>query len=140
VSLADNKALSLRANKMWSSGSTDRPEEIFAEGYNNHQESDVEGGVQTRGLARWKQLVDDFHQAFSEATALSTMQIAEADRVATRFEFSAVHTGAFMGAQPTGNRVTWTGVQIDRIDNGKIVESWVDWDKYRFFQGIGLVE
>lgn len=140
MSLDQNKALSLRAIDMWASDSADRPEEIFADDYVNHQESDVEGGVQSRGLARWKQLVDEFHRAFSEATALSTMQIAEADRVATRFEFSAVHTGEFMGARPTGRRLTWTGVQIDRFENGRIVESWVDWDKYRFFQGIGLVE
>jgi predicted ester cyclase len=140
MSLDQNKALSIRAIQMWGSNNTDRPDEIFAEDYANHQESDVEGGIQTRGLGRWKQLVDEFHQAFSEARALSTMQIAEADRVATRFEFSAVHTGEFMGKQPTGRRVTWTGVQIDRFKNGKIVESWVDWDKYRFFQGIGLVD
>jgi predicted ester cyclase len=139
MSLDDNKALSLRAIKMWGSDNTDGAAAIFSEDYVNHQESDVEGGVQTRGLGRWKQLVDEFHKSFSEVTALSTMQIAEADRVATRFEFSAVHTGEFMGAQPTGNRLTWTGVQIDRLENGKIVESWVAWDKYRFFQGIGLV-
>lgn len=140
MSLDETKALSLRALEMWASDNTDRPEEIFAADYVNHQESDVEGGVQTRGLARWKQLVGEFHEAFSEAEALSTMQIAEGDRVATRFELGAVHTGPFMGAQPTGKRLTWTGVQIDRIEGGRIVESWVAWDKYRFFQGLGLVE
>jgi predicted ester cyclase len=66
------------------------------------------------------------------------MQIAEGDLVATRWEFNVVHSGAFMGQAPTGKEITWTGIQIDRFENGRIVESWVDWDKYRFFQGLGL--
>ena len=45
-----------------------------------------------------------------------------------------------MGLPPTGTEITWTGVQIDRFEDGKIVESWVDWDKYRLFQGLGLVK
>jgi hypothetical protein len=36
--------------------------------------------------------------------------------------------------------VTWTGVQIDRIADGKIVESWVDWDKYRLFETLGFLK
>ncbi len=39
-----------------------------------------------------------------------------------------------MDLAPTNKEVTWTGVSIDRFENGKIVESWVDWDKYRLFQ------
>jgi len=31
-------------------------------------------------------------------------------------------------------------VQIDRFRRGKIVESWVDWDKYRFLEGLGALK
>ena len=68
------------------------------------------------------------------------IQIAEGDKVATRWEFAATHTGDFMGHGPTGKQVTWTGVQIDRFEDGKIIESWVDWDKYRFLEGLGLLK
>ncbi len=36
--------------------------------------------------------------------------------------------------------VTWTSIQIDRFENGRIAESWVDWDKYRLFAQLGLVK
>ena len=52
----------------------------------------------------------------------------------------ATQTGIYLGHPPTGKRAIWTGVQIDRFENGKIVESWVDWDKYRLFETLGFVK
>ena len=65
--------------------------------------------------------------------------IAEGDLVATRWQFEATHTGVYLGRPPTGKRAIWTGVQIDRVANGRIVESWVDWDKCRLFETLGFV-
>lgn len=140
MSLEENKALARRSIDLWGHGNTDMPEAVFAESYINHQEPDVEGGATTRDLASWKKLVTDFHKAFTNSVTDNGLQIAEGDRVATRFEFSATHDGEYMGVAPTGKQITWTGIEIDRIENGKIVESWVDWDKYRFFQGLGLAK
>ena len=140
MSPAEMKALAVRSLEMWASDNTDTPEQVFAERYANHQASDVRGGVQTLDLESWKQLVGTYRRAFSDATVRILMQIAEDDRVATRWQFSVVHTGAFMGETPTGKPLTWTGVQIDRFENGKIAESWVDWDKFGFMQGIGLID
>lgn len=84
--------------------------------------------------------MSDFHKAFSNSKTGILMQIAEGDLVATLWEFTAKHTGEFLGLAPTAEEVTWTGVQIDRFQGGKIVESRVDWDKYRFLAGLGLVK
>lgn len=140
MSLEDNKTLARRSLEMWASGKDERPEEVFAADYANHQESDIRGSVQTRDLASWKAVVRQHHDAFTDLAVRLDRQIAEGDRVATRWEFSGRHTGTFMGAAPTGREVTWTGVQIDRCEDGKIAESWVDWDKYRLFKGVGLID
>ena len=137
--LADHKEMSRRAIEMWASNNSDTPEDVFAENYVNHQESDVKGSADVRSLKTWKELVAEFHQAFSNCRAICTMQIAEGDLVAARFQFTATNTGHYLGHAPTGREVTWTGIEIDRFENGKIVESWVDWDKYRLFQELGLV-
>jgi predicted ester cyclase len=139
MSLDDQKELSRRAIRMWASGNSDTPESIIAQGYINHQESDAEGGVSSRSLDAWKELVGGYHKAFSNSKVTILMTIAESDLVAIRWEISATHTGDYLGLAPTNKEVTWTGVSIDRFENGKIVESWVDWDKYRLFQGLGLV-
>ena len=45
MSLDDHKQMSRRSIVMWASNNSDRPEDVFAENYVNHQEPDVEGGV-----------------------------------------------------------------------------------------------
>ncbi len=133
MTLDDEKSLARRSLQMWASNNTDKPEEVFAADYVNHQESAAVGGVKELDLDGWKAVVEDNHRAFSDFQVRILIQIAEGDLVATRWQFSATQTGHYLGHPPTGKRATWTGVQIDRIENGKIVESWVDWDKFRLF-------
>lgn len=130
----------MRAIWMWASGNNDRPRDIFSEDYVNHQEPGVEGGVVDKTLNEWKALVSEYHQSFSDSQTKVLLQIAEDNLVCTRWEFTATHTGDFMGQAPTGKVITWRGVQIDRYEDGMIVESWVDWDKYTLFEGLGLVD
>ena len=68
------------------------------------------------------------------------MQVAEGDLVATRWRLTATHTGDFVGIASTNKESTWTGVSTDRFENGKIVETWVNWDKYSFLEGLGLAK
>jgi predicted ester cyclase len=140
MSLEDHKEMSRRAIEMWASNNKGTPEDVLSDNYVNHQESDVKGSADIRSLESWKELVADFHKGFSNCTTTCLMQIAERELVATRFQFTATNTGGYLGQLPTGKKVTWTGIEIDRFENGKIAESWVDWDKYRFFQGLGFVK
>jgi predicted ester cyclase len=53
---------------------------------------------------------------------------AEGDKVATRWTIRGTHRGEFMGLPPTGNQVTWSGINITRVVEGKLVEDWVEQD------------
>lgn len=139
MTIEDNKALARRANEMWATGNKEVAEDLFTPDYINHQASDVAGGHTGRTLEDWKALVADYHTAFGESRTRVLMQIAEGDRVATRWEFTATQTGPYLDHPPTGRTVTWTGVQIDRIENGRIAESWVDWDMFGLFEDLGLI-
>ena len=140
MSLDGHKETSRRVLGLWGTNSSDRVEDFVAENYVNHQLPDVEGGVSDKSLEEWKKLVSDFHNSFSNATVVILIQIAEGDLVATRWQLSATHNGDFRGLAPTGREVSWTGVHTDRYDGDKIVESWVDWDKYSFLEGLGFVK
>ena len=139
MSFEAHKSLSRRSLEMWGSNAADDPDDIFAKTYVNHQESAAQGGVASLDLAGWKAVVAENHRAFSNFQVRILMQIAEGDLVATRWQFTATQTGKYLGHPASGKRATWTGVQIDRFENGNIVESWVDWDKYRLFEMLGLV-
>jgi len=139
MTIDDNKALSRRALNLWASRNQEIFEDVFAETYINHQEPAVEGSVSDEPLAIYKQLLRDFHLAFGTSTVRILMQIGEGDLVATRWEFTAAQTGPYLGHPASGREATWTGIQIDRHKDGKIAESWVDWDKYRLLETLGLI-
>ena len=50
--------------------------------------------------------------------------IAEGDRVVVRFTIRGTHLGKFMGVPPTGKKVTWSGINILRVADGKAIELW----------------
>lgn len=139
MSLDDHKAISREVLAMWGAGSSCAPEDVLALNYVNHQMPDVEGSVSSNDLGEWKSLVSDFKQGFPDSECEILLQIAEGDYVATRWKLTGTHTADFRGLAPTGKRASWTGVHSDRFSEGKIVESWVDWDKYRFLDELGLI-
>ncbi|MEM7143853.1 MAG: ester cyclase [Verrucomicrobiota bacterium] len=140
MSVDERKVMSRRALEMWGSDCADPGDDLFGEGYVNHQEPDAAGGISDKSLEEWRELVGGFRESFSEATVQILRQVAEGDLVATHWEISATQSGEFLGRGATGKRTTWTGVQIDRFEGGKIAESWVPWDKYRFLEGLGFVD
>ena len=134
------KSLARRSLEMWSSRTQDDPAQIFAPNYANHQEPLAAGGVSTIDLAAWEAVVAANHRAFPDLTVAILMQVGEGDVVATHWRFTATQTGPYEGLAPTGRPVSWTGMQMDRFENGRIAETWVSWDKFTLFQQLGLIE
>jgi len=140
MSLDAMKTLARRSLELWVGGNADNPDEVFSADYLNHQEPLAAGGAKGVDLAGWKEIVTGCHHAFPDLKVTILTQVAEGDLVATRWEFAGTQTGEYLGHPPSGKRAVWTGVQIDRVAGGKIVESWVDWDKYRMFEALGILD
>jgi steroid delta-isomerase-like uncharacterized protein len=75
-----------------------------------------------RGLDALKRFVSSWLTAFPDAQLRIEQQIAENDRVATRWTFTGTHRGNFRGIAPTGKRITMGAMYFYRVANGKIVE------------------
>jgi len=65
---------------------------------------------------------------------------AEGDKVVARITMSGTHTGNFMGIPPTGKYVSFTGMYIARLANGKIVEHWGEEDGVSLLQQLGVLK
>ena len=63
-------------------------------------------------------------------------QVAEGDKVVTRWGFGGVHTGTILGIPPSGRKVYLSGISIDRVENGQSVEHWSDGNFGKFLQEI----
>lgn len=60
--------------------------------------------------------------------------IAEQDRVAVRLTTRARHTGTFMGVEPSGNEYSIDEIHIFRVEDGKVLEHWHEFDKARLME------
>ena len=86
-----------------------------------------------------KQLVMVYRNAFPDVQFTIDEQIAEGDKVMTRWTAHGTHRGELAGIPPTSKSATVTGMGVDRIVNGKIVESWGLFDQFGMMQQLGVI-
>jgi predicted ester cyclase len=134
----DHKETSKQLLELWGDNASHRPPDYLAPQYVNHQLPDAAGGTSSKSLQEWKALLENFHKGFSNVKMEVLLQVAEGNYVCSRWRVTAKHTGKFGELEATGKTTTWTGTHTDRYEGGKLVESWVDWDKYSFLEGLGL--
>ena len=70
---------------------------------------------QRPGLAGLQEVLRAMRTAFPDLHWSVEEQLADGDRVLTRFEKTGTHRGAFLGVPPTGCRVAVWGMVIDRL-------------------------
>jgi predicted ester cyclase len=92
-----------------------------------------------RGPQGVKENLNQYLSAFEGANIIVKDQIAEGDLVASRWEGRGKHTGEIMGTAPTGREVVVSGLTLSRLENGRIVEEWTNWDTLGMLQQIGAV-
>jgi predicted ester cyclase len=85
----------------------------------------------------FKRDVAELRRAFPDYAGTNVEQIAEGEEVANRFVYLGTHLGEFEGVSPTGKRVEFVGHSIDRVVEGKIVESWVEVDMLGVMRQLG---
>ncbi|MBU1823169.1 MAG: ester cyclase [Bacteroidetes bacterium] len=66
-------------------------------------------------------------------------ELAEGDKVVSRWSYVATNTGEFLGRPATGLKVTDLGIDIFRLEEGKIVEMWVAQDSLGLLQQLGVL-
>jgi steroid delta-isomerase-like uncharacterized protein len=91
-------------------------------------------GEEIHGPAGVRQFYTTLRAAFPDISFTIEDQIAEGDRVVTRWSARATHAGEFQGIPPTGKQVQLAGIDIDRIANGKVIECWPIADELHLLQ------
>jgi steroid delta-isomerase-like uncharacterized protein len=65
--------------------------------------------------------------------------IAEGDKVVLRWTHTGTHIGAFLGMPPTGRSYRTTGIEIWRVEGGKLAEHWDVVDVFGQLMQLGLI-
>ncbi len=81
-----------------------------------------EGKNNAFGIKGAKEHILGVRQTYPDLKLTVDHQIAEGDWVATYITARGTHKGTWLGIKPTGKVVTYTGVNINKIVDGRIVE------------------
>jgi steroid delta-isomerase-like uncharacterized protein len=89
------------------------------------------------GLSGLKEVLQGLRIAFPDMHWTIEEQIAEADKVLTRFIWTGTHKAEFFGVPATGHQVSVWGMVIDRLESGKIKETRILMDALGLMQQLG---
>lgn len=136
MSTEANKALAQRwLEEVWNKGDLRLIDELVAPDYVLHDPT--RPGL--KGRAGIRESIAMFRQAFPDLTFIVEDQVAETDKIVTRYTVQGTHLGPLMGIAATGKQGTITGIDIYRISNGQIAEAWSNWDTLGLLQRMGVI-
>jgi steroid delta-isomerase-like uncharacterized protein len=90
------------------------------------------------GLAGLKDVLRGLRSAFPDMHWTVEEQIAEGDKVVTRFEWTGTHRAEFLGVPATGRPVKVWGIVIDRLESGKIKDTRIIMDALGLMMQLGV--
>ena len=132
-----NKAIARRALDLFTSGDLDEMDELVSEDAVDHDAQNPNAGI--HGPEGAKRTAAIYRGAFPDLQITVEDQLAEGDKVVTRWTAVGTQDGDLAGLPASGRSTTVTGITIDRIAGGKIVESWGNWDTLGMMQQLGAV-
>ncbi len=133
----DIKELSRRIlDEVWNNQNLDAVDEMIAPNFMQH---DSQSPVAVRGIDGYKQFVRYYLTAFPDCHFTVEDQMSEGQMVATRWTVTSTHAGNLGDIPATGRRTSATGISWSRVENGKFVESWTNWDTLGMLQQLGVM-
>ena len=132
-----NKIIVRRAiEEVYNEGKLDVVDELVSGDFVAHVSSSPED---IHGPTGMKQFVASLREGFPDLHITIEDQIAEGDKVVTRWTVRGTHTGPFQGIPATGKQATMSGIEIDRVVDGKAIECWTSADDLGLLQQLGVV-
>jgi steroid delta-isomerase-like uncharacterized protein len=119
----------------WNKGRTEAVDELMSPKCRIH---DPVFPSLTPGVENFKQHIRTCREAFPDLKFTIEDMIAERNEVVLHWKARGTHRGPFLGMPATEKSATVSGTTINRIDKGKIVEQWIDWNLLSLLEQLGL--
>lgn len=107
--------------------------------YTRHCQAMPPGLQEIHGTEQFFGFIEDFIKAVPEYTDSLSNMIADGDRVAYISTMKGTQTGPMGEFPATGKTFTLVNIIMQRLEDGKIVETWVSWDNVAFLSQLGLM-
>jgi steroid delta-isomerase-like uncharacterized protein len=86
----------------------------------------------------WVEFLGVFVEGFPDLHLEVEDSSADEGMVAQRILFTGTHSGSFRGLPPTGRKVRFSGLEINRMVDGRVAEHWFQLDAVTLFEQLGL--
>lgn len=113
--------------QVWNQGNADTIDRLFAEDGVAHGLAGADGTA-LRGPAGFRPFFQSFRDAFPDIRVDVEDAIVEGDKIAARCVVRGTHLGHGIGLAPTNRPIEITGIVFVRVQDGKIAESWNNFD------------
>jgi steroid delta-isomerase-like uncharacterized protein len=131
-----NKQLSRRFTELFSTDDETQADAVLSPDVVFHGTA---GDGEVRGLEAVKAFIAGYRRAFPDAMSTVEDQVAEGDKVVTRWRARGTHAGELGPIAATGRDFQMDGVTIERFEGGKIAEVWVARDELGLLGQLGLL-
>jgi steroid delta-isomerase-like uncharacterized protein len=122
-------------NSIWNERRLEFIEKIFAKTHALVEPTVTGGGV---GPAAYRRHVERFLTAFPDLKFVVDDTVSEKDKLVVAWTLTGTHRETFLGIAATNKKVSVSGITINQIADGKILESTVVWDAVGLLQQIGV--
>jgi steroid delta-isomerase-like uncharacterized protein len=131
----DNIALMKRfVDEVWNKGNLNVADELSSNAATFHDP--ISKDLST--LDAFKKHVQNLRSAFPDIHITIDDITTSGDKVFMRWTGTGTHKGSFMGSGATNKRSVVPGMTTNRIQGGKIVETWMNYDVLGLLQQLGL--
>lgn len=130
MSLEENKAIVVEMYRAFDRQDVEQGQKFMAADIVGHGMD----GVIRQGVDSFMEYAMSMFGVFPDGCHQIDEIIAEGDKVVTRGIFSGTQKGELMGVPPTGKRLQFSFVHIDRLVDGKVVKHWGQADLFRMMQ------
>jgi steroid delta-isomerase-like uncharacterized protein len=120
---------------MSAGGSLDLADELMTPDVVFHNPISPDG---IHGLEAYKEFGQRWYTGFPDRIFTVDDEVAEGDQIAIRFTITGTHLGPFAGTQPTGNRIEVHGMNLFRLEGGKIKDVQAFFNPMELYGPIGL--
>jgi steroid delta-isomerase-like uncharacterized protein len=131
-STEDNKEIVRRfMEECWNKGDKNAMRDLIADKCRYHDPA-------FPGVENLQQHITSCRNAFPDLRFTIEDMIGERNEVVVHWTVRGTHKGPFLGMQPTNRPCTVSGTSISRMEGGKVIEHWADWNVMTLMEQLGM--
>jgi steroid delta-isomerase-like uncharacterized protein len=132
----ENKAIVRRLyEEVWNKRRVELVDELMSPSHAMHNDHIPDSCI---GPEAYKREVARWVTGFPDLRLIVEDMVAENDKVVVAWTISGTHRGEFRGISPTDKKVSIEGITINQIADGKIMDSYINWDALSLLQQFGV--